>query len=97
MKVSFIVPAYNVEDYIGECIESIINQTKINWELIIVDDGSKDKTYEICQRYEKTDSRIKVITQHKAGVSVARNEGIKYSINSSLIILVQILLESTAM
>ena len=79
MKVSFIVPAYNVEDYIGECIESIINQTKINWELIIVDDGSKDKTYEICQRYEKSDSRIKVITQHNAGVSVARNEGIKYA------------------
>ena len=47
-KMSIIVPCYNVQDYLEECVESIVNQTYLNWELILVDDGSKDLTSQIC-------------------------------------------------
>lgn len=52
-KMSIIVPCYNVQDYLEECVESIVNQTYLNWELILVDDGSKDLTSQICDDYAK--------------------------------------------
>lgn len=75
-KISIIVPVYNVEKYIEKCIDSIINQTFQNLEIILVDDGSKDSSPTICDNYEKKDSRIRVIHKENGGLSSARNAGI---------------------
>lgn len=75
--VSIIVPIYNVEKYLKKCIESIINQTYKNIEIILVDDGSPDKCGEICEEYSKKDNRIVVIHKQNGGLSDARNKGIK--------------------
>ena len=77
--ISVIVPIYNVEKYIRQCIESIICQTYSNLEIILVDDGSPDKCGDICDEYAKLDNRIKVIHQENKGLSAARNAGIKAS------------------
>ena len=74
--ITIIIPVYKVEKFIRECIESVINQTYSNLEIILVDDGSPDKSGEICDEYAKKDSRIKVIHKENGGVSSARNEGI---------------------
>jgi len=74
--ISVIVPVYNVEPYLKKCIESIINQTYNNLEIILVDDGSFDKSGEICDEYASIDSRIKVIHKENGGLSSARNAGI---------------------
>lgn len=74
--ISVIVPIYNVEAYLPECIESILNQTYANFECILVDDGSPDRCGAICDEYAKRDSRIKVIHQPNRGVSEARNTGL---------------------
>ena len=74
--VSVIVPIYNVEKYLKRCIDSILNQTYKNLEIILVDDGSPDKCPEICDEYAKSDKRIKVIHKQNAGVSAARNDGL---------------------
>lgn len=74
--ISCIVPIYNVEKYLNICIDSILNQTFKNFELILVDDGSPDNCGFICDEYAKKDSRIHVIHQKNAGVSAARNAGI---------------------
>lgn len=71
--VSIIVPVYNIEKYIDECIQSVLNQTYTAWELILVDDGSTDNSGNICDEYAKTDTRIKVLHQKNQGVSAARN------------------------
>ena len=71
--VSVVVPIYNVEKYLGRCIESIINQTYQNLEIILVDDGSPDKCPEICDDFAKKDSRIKVVHKINAGLGMARN------------------------
>lgn len=75
-KISVIVPIYKVEDYLHRCIDSIINQTYTNLEIILVDDGSPDNCPMICDEYAKKDSRIKVIHKKNEGVAVARNVGI---------------------
>lgn len=75
--ISIIIPIYNVEKYLVECIESVMNQTYKNLEIILVDDGSTDKSLEICKKYEKKDNRIKVIHQENFGLSYARNVGIE--------------------
>lgn len=75
VQISIICPVYNVECYIERCVESIISQSFPAWELIMVDDGSTDKSGEICDRYAKSDSRIKVIHQPNMGVSAARQKG----------------------
>ena len=75
--ISVIVPIYNVENYLKECIESIISQTYTNIELILVDDGSTDKSGEICDKYAEKDKRIEVIHKKNAGVSAARNTGLE--------------------
>lgn len=78
-KVSVIVPVYNVEDYIRECLDSLINQTLTDIEIILVDDGSKDLSGDICDEYAKKDCRIKVIHKENGGQSSARNAGLKVS------------------
>lgn len=79
MKLSIIIPAYNTEEYIGQCIESVLNIKEIENEIIIINDGSTDKTFEILKKYESKNSNIKLITQNNQGASVARNRGIKES------------------
>lgn len=75
-QISIIVPVYNVEKYLNRCVDSILNQTFKDFELILVNDGSKDKSGNICDEYEKKDSRVKVIHKPNGGVSSARNTGI---------------------
>lgn len=75
--VSIITPAYNAARFIHAAVTSVINQTWKNWELIIVNDGSTDKTLEICQSFCNTDPRIKLITTPNHGVSHARNVGLE--------------------
>lgn len=77
--ISVIVPVYNTEKYISECIDSVINQKYKNWELILVDDGSTDSSGKICDSYSLSDSRIKVFHKKNGGVSSARNYGIRVS------------------
>ena len=74
--ISVIVPVYNVEPYLEEAIESVLNQTYTDLEIILVDDGSTDGSGKMCDRYEEKDSRIKVIHQENRGLSAARNVGI---------------------
>lgn len=76
VKLSVIVPVYNVQNYLRRCIDSIISQSFTNFELILVDDGSTDSSTEICDEYEKTDQRIKVVHKSNGGLSSARNFGI---------------------
>jgi len=73
--ISVIVPVYNAEEFIRKCLDSIINQTYRNLEVILVDDGSPDKSGKICDDYSLEDSRIKVIHQQNQGLSLARNNG----------------------
>lgn len=76
LNLSIIVPIYNVDKYLKNCIESILSQTFNDYELILVNDGSTDCSGEICNYYKSIDSRIKVIHQENRGVSSARNKGI---------------------
>ena len=76
-KVSIIVPIYNVESFLDECILSVLNQTYKDLEIILVDDGSLDRCPVMCDEYAKYDSRIKVIHQMNGGLSAARNNGMK--------------------
>ena len=77
--ISVIVPIYMIDRYLGICIESIINQTYKNLEIILVDDGSKDRCPEICDLYAKKDSRIRVIHKSNGGLVSARKEGLRES------------------
>ena len=76
-KVSIVVPVYNVEKYLKNSIDSMINQTLKDIEIIIVDDGSPDNCGKICDKYSGKDKRIKVLHKKNAGVSAARNDGLK--------------------
>lgn len=77
MKLSIIIPAFNLEDYIERCLESILEQAFVDFEIIIVNDGSSDKTLDICKLFANRDNRINIFTQENSGVSVARNVGLK--------------------
>ena len=79
-KISVIVPVYKVEPYLSRCLDSIINQTYRNLEIILVDDGSPDRCGEICDEYARQDSRIRVIHKANGGLSDARNHGIDVAI-----------------
>lgn len=76
VKISIIVAAYNIQDYISACLESIIKQSYKNLEIIVVDDGSTDHTKKLIREFAKQDQRIKIIHQKNAGLSAARNSGI---------------------
>lgn len=78
--ISFIVPVYNVELYLPGCIESILNQTFSDIEIILIDDGSTDNSGSICDKYQALDSRIQVIHQNNQGVSHARNVGLRQAV-----------------
>lgn len=75
-KISVIVPIYKVEDYLHRCVDSIINQTYTNLEIILVDDGSPDNCPMICDEYAEKDSRIRVVHKKNGGLSDARNAGL---------------------
>lgn len=77
MKISVIVPLYNAEKYLRDCIESILSQTFTDFECMLIDDGSKDNSLNICFEYAAKDNRIKVIQNEHKGVSYARNTGLK--------------------
>lgn len=75
-KISVIVAIYNVENYLSKCIESILNQTYQNLEIILIDDGSSDRSGDICDDYLRRDSRIRVIHRENRGIAYTRNEGL---------------------
>ena len=75
-KISVIVPVYNVEQYLRRCIDSILAQTFTDFEVLLIDDGSKDRSGEICDEYAKKDIRVKVFHKKNGGVSSARNVGL---------------------
>jgi len=78
-KISVIIPVYNVEKYLRQCLDSVVNQTLKDIEIICVNDGSTDNSQQILEEYAKKDKRIKLINQENQGQSVARNVGIKVS------------------
>lgn len=87
IKVSVIIPVYNVAPYLSECLDSLISQTLKEIEIICVDDGSTDGSLDILRRYEQKDSRIRIITQRNSGAGVARNTGLKVAQGEYLSIL----------
>ncbi len=76
-RVSVVIPIYNSEKTLHKCIQSLLDQTYDNWECILVNDGSQDKSEEICREYEQKDSRFIVLSKPNGGVSSARNQGIQ--------------------
>lgn len=87
IKISVIIPMYNSESYIAQCIKSVIGQTYNNWEIIVVDDGSTDRSTEICKKFMLTDERIRLFSQEHRGVSAARNMGIEEATGEFLLFL----------
>ena len=77
--VSIIIPVYNAEKYLRQCVESVLSQTFKDWELILVDDGSKDASNEICREYALKDKRIRVIEKANGGLSSARNAALDFA------------------
>ena len=82
-EISVIVPVYKVEEYLSECVDSILAQSFTDFECILVDDGSPDRCGAICDEYAVKDSRIHVIHQQNGGLSAARNSGIEWVVNNS--------------
>jgi glycosyltransferase involved in cell wall biosynthesis len=74
--ISIIVPVYNTEKYLDQCIQSILSQTYTDFELLLIDDGSTDSSGAICDRYAEQDSRVRVFHKPNGGVSSARNLGL---------------------
>lgn len=87
MKISVIIPVYNVEKYIEDCLKSVLNQSYANIEILIVNDGSTDNSGYICERYSKEYNNIKLINKKNKGLSAARNTGIQNSSGDYLIFL----------
>lgn len=77
--ISVIVPVYNTERYVGQCIESVLASAYNDFELILVNDGSTDRSIEVCRKYREQDCRIRLIEQKHMGVSIARNRGLRES------------------
>lgn len=87
MRVSIIIPVYNTEKYLPRCIQSALNQTYKDTEIILIDDGSKDKSGIICDNYASYDERIKVVHKKNGGLSSARNTGIEIASGDALFFL----------
>ena len=85
MLVSVIVPVYNVESYVAKCIESIVNQTFKDLDIILVDDGSRDSSGSICDRFAEKDKRIRVVHKENGGLSSARNAGLDIAIGDYIV------------
>lgn len=85
--ISVLVPIYNVENYLKRCIDSIINQTYENWELILIDDGSTDNSGAMCDKYAETDKRIMVVHKKNGGLASARLAGLKIATGKWLMFL----------
>lgn len=79
MKVSFVIPIYNVEKYLSECVESILAQAYSDFEILLVDDGSPDNCPALCDEWAKKDSRIKALHKSNGGLSDARNYGLEHA------------------
>lgn len=86
IRATIVVPVYNLQETIGECIDSLISQTEDNIEIVLVDDGSTDQCPQICDDYAERDSRIKVIHQENKGLSGARNAGIRAALGNWVMI-----------
>ena len=87
MKISIIVPIYNAERFLERCIESVINQEHSDWQLILIDDGSKDDSWPICQKSAILDNRIIAIHQDNKGAGTARNVGIEKATGDYIVFL----------
>ncbi|EOU2074247.1 glycosyltransferase, partial [Clostridium perfringens] len=79
IKVSVIVPIYNSGEYLDECLNSIIKQSLKEIEIILINDGSKDNSFNICKKFKNEDDRIILIDQENSGVAVSRNKGVRIS------------------
>lgn len=79
MKFSIIIPVYNAESYISQCIDSVLNQSYPQFEILLIDDGSTDSSFEICKQYSKKDDRVFAFSQKNGGTSAARNYGLSQS------------------
>ena len=99
MKFSVIIPVYKVEQYLNQCVDSVLNQSFKDFELILVDDGSPDNCPRICDDYAKNDARVKVIHQQNGGQACARNTGLSYAVGMYIIFLDSddYLIDSTAL
>ena len=84
-RVTVVIPAYNAEKYLRETVNSVLAQTLSDWQLVIVDDGSKDKTFDLAQQITSEDARISAILQANQGVSIARNSGMSAGVASEYI------------
>ncbi len=82
-KITIVIPVYNVEAYLCRCLESVLGQTYGDFDAVLIDDGSTDKSGEICDRYARSDSRFHVIHQSNGGLSAARNTGIEWALKNS--------------
>jgi glycosyltransferase involved in cell wall biosynthesis len=78
-RISIIIPVYNGEGWMEKCISSVLSQTYKNLEIIVVDDGSTDKSFQICEKFLEKDSRIKLLRKTNNGQSSARNVGLKHA------------------
>lgn len=87
IKASIIIPIYNVEQYVCKAIESSINQTEKEIEIVLVDDGSTDNSLKICEHYAKQDNRIQIVHKENGGLSSARNAGVNVSIGEFILFL----------
>lgn len=87
MKISIIIPVYKVEDYLRQCVDSVLGQTMADFEMILVDDGSPDRCPQICDELAAEDERIRVIHKKNGGLSSARNEGMKIATGEFLFFL----------
>ena len=74
--VSIIIPVYNAENFLARCVDSVLGQEYTDFELLLIDDGSKDKSGAMCDAYAASDSRVRVFHKENAGVSAARNQAL---------------------
>ena len=84
---SVVIPIYNIEKYISECIDSVLNQSYKNIEILLVNDGSEDNSQSICEFYSKKDNRVRLINKKNGGLSSARNKGIEVARGNYIIFL----------